>query len=345
MPISYQKAGVDVAAGDRLVEWLQESKTQPARAGAVVSGIGGFAALFRAQFGQMKSPLLVSSTDGVGTKVKLAADMKRFDGIGQDLVAMCANDLACVGADPLFFLDYYACGKLDLKSAKRFLSGVRAACDRVGCALIGGETAEMPGVYKQSDFDCAGFVVGVVDEPDILGAARVQPGDRLIGVASSGFHSNGYSLLRKVFARDMKKWADVLLRPTHLYSPLIADIKSQPNLYAQVHAVAHVTGGGFDNLLRVLPKGVALDINPWPIPSEFLEVKRRAKMKWPQLLRVLNCGVGLVLTVGSNGFENLRARVDAAGFESFDLGQVVPAAKTKWHVNGDLDVGTKGLVS
>ncbi len=337
MPITYQKAGVDVAAGDRLVEWLQESKTgSAAHANSVVSGIGGFAALFRAQFKHMKSPVLVSSTDGVGTKVKLAADLKCYDGIGQDLVAMCVNDLACVGAEPLFFLDYYACGKLDLKPAKRFLAGVRAACDRVGCVLIGGETAEMPGVYKKSDFDCAGFVVGVVDEADILGAHRVRAGDRLIGIASSGFHSNGYSLLRKLFARDLKKWAKVLLRPTHLYSPLIADIKSRPNLYASLHAVAHVTGGGFDNLLRVLPVGVALELNPWPVPAEFLEAKKRSKMKWPEFLRVLNCGIGLVLIVNGTDFDRLRARVEANGLRAFDLGAVVPGARREWHLSSRL---------
>ena len=205
MSMDYKQAGVDVAAGDALVDWLKSTNPKKfPHQDKIVSGIGGFAALFRADFSKMKEPCLVSCTDGVGTKVKLAAEFGRYREVAQDLVAMCVNDMVCCGAQPLFFLDYYATGKLQLDAAKDFLSGVRDACHESDCALIGGETAEMPGVYHEKDFDCAGFAVGVVDKPEALGPHRVKVGDRLLGLASSGFHSNGYSLLRKVFAEDLK---------------------------------------------------------------------------------------------------------------------------------------------
>ncbi len=212
MAIDYKQAGVDVEAGDALVDWLKASA--PARwphQDRLVAGIGGFAALFRADFKELSEPCLVSCTDGVGTKIKVAVHFDSFKEVAQDLVAMCVNDMVCCGATPLFFLDYYASGKLRLPAAKNFLAGVQAACIESNCALIGGETAEMPGVYEGNDFDCAGFSVGVVDRPKALGAHRVQAGMRLLGVSSSGFHSNGFSLLRKVFAQDMDQWREQLL--------------------------------------------------------------------------------------------------------------------------------------
>jgi phosphoribosylformylglycinamidine cyclo-ligase len=334
--LSYKRAGVDVRKGDALVDWLIEtnspaqqktkSKVKSKTSNDVVSGIGGFAALFRASFSDLKSPLLVSSTDGVGTKVKLAAQFNRYEGVGQDLVAMCVNDVACVGARPLFFLDYYACARLEMKVAQTFLKSVKEACEFCDCVLIGGETAEMPGVYRKNDFDCAGFSVGVVDEEAVLGAQRVKNGDRIIGVSSSGFHSNGYSLLRKVFARDIKKWADKLLTPTYLYSPLV-----QTLLQAEtgLHAVAHVTGGGLDNLLRVVPTGSVLDLKAWSVPDEFLEVKKRSKLKWPELLRTLNCGIGLVLFVDAKSFASVTKHVGQSGFKAYDLGTVNTEASRK----------------
>lgn len=345
---TYKDAGVNVQVGDALVDWLIESETKTSRKknsrkktetphkDKIVSGIGGFAALFRAQFKGMKSPCLVSSTDGVGTKVKIAAEFGRYEGVGQDLVAMCVNDLACVGAEPLFFLDYYATGKLDLGTAKTFLKGVRRACDESGCALIGGETAEMPGVYAGKDFDCAGFAVGVVDESKTLGAHKVRVGDCLIGVESSGFHSNGYSLLRQVFASDLAKWADVLLRPTHLYAPLVLQVMAKNK---DLHAVAHVTGGGLDNLLRVIPKGTALDLKAWPVPEIFLEVKKRGRLDWSELLRTLNCGIGLVLMVNKKSAGQIHKIVNSQGFKTFDLGQVVKGKKKVWDLNfSDFDI-------
>lgn len=338
MAISYKDAGVDVAAGEALVDWLKQSESSVKASAAsvphkekIVSGIGGFAALFRASFQGMKSPCLVSSTDGVGTKVKVAADFGRYEGVGQDLVAMCVNDLVCVGAEPLFFLDYYACSQLDLAAAKAFLSGVKKACHESGCALIGGETAEMPGVYQGKDFDCAGFAVGVVDEEAALGAHRVRPGDRLVGISSSGFHSNGYSLLRQVFASDMKDWSDVLLRPTHLYPSLVREVMKK--LGPGLHAVAHITGGGMDNLLRVIPEGTALELSAWDIPEIFLEVKKRARMEWSELLRTLNCGIGMVMVVAQDQLDHVWPVAKAHGFESFDLGIVKNGEEKKWSLD------------
>lgn len=319
MSLEYKNAGVDIAAGDALVDWLKTNRPQKwPHQDRLVSGIGGFAALFRGDFPEMKKPLIVSSTDGVGTKVKLAIEFGAYQGVGQDLVGMCVNDLICSGAHPLFFLDYFACGRLNLDVAKEFLKGVQSACLESQCILIGGETAEMPGVYQGQDFDCAGFAVGVVDEPKVLGGHRVQDGDRLIGVASSGFHSNGFSLLRKVFAADFEKWRDVLLEPTRLYVNLALDLYELDGL----RAMAHITGGGMDNLLRVLPDDARAVLKPWRVPAPFLEVKRRTGMKWDSLLTTLNCGLGLIIVASPTEFDEIRRRVAKQGFESFDLGVI-----------------------
>lgn len=293
MAIDYKQAGVDIVAGDALVNWLQSSNQQK-KDKRIVGGIGGFAALFRADFRKMKSPCLVSSTDGVGTKVLLASHFNQYDGVGQDLVAMCVNDLLCVGADPLFFLDYYACGKLDLKNAQEFLSGVRRACAEVDCSLIGGETAEMPGVYKPEDFDCAGFAVGVVDEPKALGAHKVKVGDVVIGVPSSGFHSNGFSLLRKVFEKDLDQWRDKLMVPTALYGKLVKNLRKNVK---GLRACANITGGGLENIPRVLPYGTTLAVEPWFVPEPFKVVKERTGMSWEKMLVTLNCGLGFAVIV------------------------------------------------
>jgi len=269
--LTYKEAGVDVEAGDRLVDWLRQSGKIPNRLkmkqSNLLDGIGGFAALYRAKFPKIKKPALVACTDGVGTKVLLASQYNRFEGVGQDLVAMCVNDLVCTGGEPLFFLDYYACGRLNLKAAQSFLAGVRKACHDSGCLLIGGETAEMPGVYQEGHFDCAGFAIGVVDELKRLGAKRVKSGDVILAVASSGFHSNGYSLLRKLFASDMDQWIDILLRPTALYVDLALNLRGLKGL----KALAHITGGGLDNVPRVIGKNVLALIEPCRLPPEFLE--------------------------------------------------------------------------
>ncbi len=331
MPLTYKNAGVDVQAGDDLVDWLQTSTNSDGpHQDKIVSGIGGFAALFRADFRHMKKPCLVSSTDGVGTKVKLAADFECVDTVGQDLVAMCVNDLITVGAEPLFFLDYYASGKLDLESAKKFLAGLRKACHQSNLALIGGETAEMPGVYSGKDFDCAGFAVGVVDQEKALGAHRVKAGQVAIAVASSGFHSNGYSLLRRVFADDLAKWKDILMRPTHLYANFVSQLLQRE---IPIAACANVTGGGLDNLPRVLKSNQRLNLLPWRIPAEFVEVKKRAKIPWQELVVTLNCGIGFVVIVEKSGMDQVIKTAGSQGFAAWHLGDVVDAETSGW----DLD--------
>jgi phosphoribosylformylglycinamidine cyclo-ligase len=284
----------------------------------LVSGIGGFAALFRADFKDMSEPCLVSCTDGVGTKIKLAVHFDSYKEVAQDMVAMCVNDLICCGARPLFFLDYYASGRLRLPAAKDFLSGVQAACVESDCALIGGETAEMPGVYDGNDFDCAGFSVGVVDRPKALGAHLVKPGMKLLGVASYGFHSNGFSLLRKVFAADLDSWKAELLRPTALYVKLVG----AANEAGGVKAIAHITGGGMDNVPRVLPKGTVAKLKSWPVPAQFLEVKKRSGMTWKSMLTTLNCGIGMVWVVDPAKFDTLAGLCAKFGHKAFDLGEV-----------------------
>ena len=326
MAIDYKQAGVDVEAGDALVDWLKS--TAPPRwphQDKLVAGIGGFAALFRADFKEYQEPCLVSCTDGVGTKIKLAVHFESYREVAQDMVAMCVNDLICCGAKPLFFLDYYASGKLRLAAAKDFLSGVQAACLESECALIGGETAEMPGLYEGNDFDCAGFSVGVVDRPQALGAHRVQAGMRLLGVSSSGFHSNGFSLLRQVFAADLERWRDVLLKPTALYVRLVQAALAVPGL----QAVAHITGGGLDNLPRVLPPNTLARVKPWPVPAPFLEVLKRSGMSWPALLTTLNCGLGMIWVVSPEAAEALKGVIVAQGFQAFDLGVVEASPATK----------------
>lgn len=319
MAIDYKQAGVDVEAGDALVDWLKANA--PARwphQDKLVAGIGGFAALFRADFKEYKEPCLVSCTDGVGTKIKLAVHFDRYREVAQDLVAMCVNDMVCCGAKPLFFLDYYASGRLRLPAAKDFLAGVQAACIESECALIGGETAEMPGVYEGNDFDCAGFSVGVVDRPQALGPHRVKPGMKLLGVASSGFHSNGFSLLRKVFAADLENWRDELLKPTALYVKLVHAAIAEGG----VQAVAHITGGGMDNLPRVLPDGCHARVKSWPVPAPFLEVKKRSGMTWNSMLSTLNCGVGMIWVVNAEAQEKLIRLCQSHGHKAFDLGTV-----------------------
>jgi phosphoribosylformylglycinamidine cyclo-ligase len=323
--INYKQAGVDVEAGESLVQWLVKSPHgKKHHQSQIVSGIGGFASLFRVDFSKMKNPCLVTCTDGVGTKVMIGAKYKKTENLGQDLVAMCVNDLICCGGIPLIFLDYYATGHLDLNSAKDFLLGVQKACDNSQCALVGGETAEMPGVYQKNDFDCAGFAVGVVDADEALGPQRVKLGDRVLGVSSNGFHSNGYSLLRKVFAEDLDKWADYLLRPTHLYVEMMQKIKSE-NI--SVHAAAHITGGGIDNVPRVIPENLTWAGKHWKWPEAFHEVQRRTKISKAEMLRTLNCGVGFALILEPSQYDKAEVVVKSLGFETFDLGDLVERKK------------------
>lgn len=325
MSKSYQDSGVDMGAGDALVDWIQKEQQPQPHQNRIIEGIGGFASLFRIGFPEMKKPTLVTCTDGVGTKVKLAAQFpsaQSYAAVAQDCVAMCVNDLICTGGTPLLFLDYYATGKLDLEAAKSFLNGIKAACREANCALVGGETAEMPGVYQVGDFDCAGFAVGIVDEEKSLGAHRVQKGDRLLGVASSGFHSNGYSLLRQVFAADLEKWQEVLLRPTALYVQLMAEMQKQ---IIDLHAAAHITGGGIENIPRVLPKHLSWQKKLWQLPEIFLEVQNRTKMSDMEIRQTLNCGIGFVFILPENSYALAEGLVQGFGFATYDLGVVVSA--------------------
>jgi phosphoribosylformylglycinamidine cyclo-ligase len=285
-----------------------------------VEGVGGFAALFRAEFHKYSEPCLVSCTDGVGTKVLLAHQFNRMEGIGQDLVAMCVNDLLCVGAEPLFFLDYYAVGKLDLNQGKAFIQSVQRACEQAECILIGGETAEMPGVYQPGHFDCAGFSVGIVDKPEAWGPLKVKSGDALLGISSSGFHSNGYSLLRKVFEKDLADWADFLLKPTQLYTKLVKALKNEE---IEIHAAAHITGGGIDNIQRVIPEGHEVKIQSWIWPEPFKEVQKRAGLSDQEMLRTLNCGIGFVLVLPPNEVGRAQKVISTHDLQSYPLGGVI----------------------
>lgn len=315
--MNYKSSGVDVAAGDDLVDWLQKTGRVQPHQEKIIDGIGGFASLFRADFSHLEKPCLVTCTDGVGTKVKLASHFQDYSGVGQDLVAMCVNDLICTGGEPLLFLDYYATGKLNQKAAREFLQSVREACFQSDCALVGGETAEMPGVYRDNDFDCAGFAVGIVDQVKSLGPHRVKEGDRVLGVSSSGFHSNGYSLIRKVFARDLKKYREDLLRPTALYVKLAKTLRE-----IDIHALAHITGGGIENVPRVLPESLEWIRADWEWPPIFKEVQKRTGMSDLEMLTTLNCGVGLVIILPEAGCARAREIVKNSGFKVYDLGVI-----------------------
>ncbi len=321
MSINYKKAGVDTEVGDQFVDWLQGSDQGTRHhKERIVSGIGGFASLFRIGFPEMKSPCLVTSTDGVGTKVKLASHYSRYETVGQDLVAMCVNDLICCGATPLIFLDYYATGKLDLVAAKSFLTGLKSACDEALVSLVGGETAEMPGVYHNNDFDCAGFAIGVVDEPKALGAHLVKNKDVVLGIRSSGFHSNGYSLLRKVFENDMDHWIDELLKPTALYSKLMQTLLKG----SKIHAAANITGGGIDNVPRVIPEDKSWYFKSWDLPAPFKEVQKRTGMSNKEMLTSLNCGIGFALILPESEVSKAQKIISECGHQSIVIGEVGP---------------------
>lgn len=304
-------------AGDSLVEWLQTSqkKSHP----LVVDGIGGYASLTRLPLSKYQKPLLVSCTDGVGTKALLAAQYSKLEGLGQDLVAMNVNDLICTGGDPYFFLDYWATGKLDLAQTKTFLQSVRDACEKSGCVLIGGETAEMPGLYKGNEFDCAGFATGLVDEDHVWGGHRVQEGSVLWALESSGFHSNGYSLLRKVFEKDMDQWAEKLLIPTALYVSCIQKLKKEK---IPIQATAHITGSGFENILRILPDFHDAEIFNYDFPALFQEVQKRSGLSDLEMLTTLNCGVGFVIAVAPENEKTLEQALKSSEFQNWKLGTV-----------------------
>jgi phosphoribosylformylglycinamidine cyclo-ligase len=340
-PLSYRDAGVDIDAGNRLVERIK-AVAAATRRPEVATGLGGFSALCRLPAGY-REPLLVSATDGVGTKLRLAMDLDRHDGIGIDLVAMCVNDLVVCGAEPLFFLDYYATGRLDVDTAARVIAGIGQGCQLAGCALVGGETAEMPGMYQGADYDLAGFCVGVVEADAVIDGSRVRAGDVLVGLPSSGPHSNGYSLIRRILERAAVdpaqaplgdgRLADALLAPTRIYVPSIrALLRQQP-----VNAMAHITGGGLiENLPRVLPRGVCarIDTDRWTLPPVFAWLRQAGNLDPAEMLRTFNCGVGMILVLPPAGVDSALELLERCGERPFVMGEVVAggdAAAVRFH--------------
>lgn len=328
--ITYKKAGVDIVKGDAFVDWIARgSKKKSPHQKQIVEAVGGFASLFRLPKG-IKNPCIISCTDGVGTKVKLAAELKRYDGIGQDLVAMCVNDLICTGGSPLFFLDYLAMGKLDLDQAKQILASIKRACNNSNLALIGGETAEMPGVYVGNDFDCAGFAVGVVDEKKRWGSYRVNVGDALIALPSSGFHSNGFSLVRRIFANESVEFRKLLLTPTFLYVEFLESLKKK----FDIKAAAHITGSGIENIPRVIPTSMYCELNEWELPDLFKRAQTKAAIDSEQMRTTFNCGVGMVLVVSAKDKSRILKQATAyfskqiVVMKPFELG-VVKKKKNK----------------
>jgi phosphoribosylformylglycinamidine cyclo-ligase len=330
--LSYAGAGVDIAAGNALVERIKPAARATERAG-VMSGLGGFGALFDLRAAGYSDPILVAATDGVGTKLRIAIDTGVLDSIGIDLVAMCVNDLVCQGAEPLFFLDYFATGKLDTDAATAIIGGIAEGCRRSGCALIGGETAEMPGMYAGGDFDLAGFAVGAMERGAAL-PSGVADGDVILGLASDGVHSNGYSLVRRVVERAGLGWDDAapfasvslgaaLLTPTRLYvRPALSAVRS-----GGVHALAHVTGGGLtENLPRVLPQGLGaeIDLTAWTLPPVFAWLRDAGALDQDEMLRTFNAGIGMVVVVALERADALQALLAEAGETVHRIGRVAP---------------------
>lgn len=331
--LTYRDAGVDIDAGDALVQRIK-SVAKRTRRPEVLGGLGGFGALCEIPE-KYQSPVLVSGTDGVGTKLKLAVEYGIHNSIGIDLVAMCVNDLIVTGAEPLFFLDYYATGKLDVQAAAEVVSGIGLGCEMAGCSLIGGETAEMPGMYEGSDYDLAGFCVGVVEKSEIIDGTKVQAGDKLLALPSSGIHSNGYSLVRKVISERKidvanteiggKAMPEVLLEPTRIYvKTLLTLIDSLP-----VHAIAHITGGGLtENLPRVLPEQLSanIDLNSWTMPAIFQWLQEQANIDAGEMLKTFNCGVGMILVLPKDQAQNAVDLLNSLGEDAWVIGEISDAS-------------------
>ncbi len=328
--MNYRAAGVDIDAGNELVERIKPAIKSTHREGCVGS-IGGFGGLFELPLDRYRNPLLVSGTDGVGTKLKLALELDRLDGIGIDLVAMCANDIAVLGAEALFFLDYYATGQLQVEQAETVIAGIAAGCNQAGCALIGGETAEMPGVYHDGDFDLAGFCVGIVDKDRVIDGSRVASGNRLLALASSGPHSNGFSLIRKIIevsAADLSQscgnqtLAEALITPTRIYVKNLLALSTS----CQINAIAHITGGGLiDNIPRVLPDQLAarIDLSSWDLPPVFKWLQQSGNIEQTEMMRTFNCGVGMVLAVDAEHEQQCLQQLEASGESAWVIGEVI----------------------
>ncbi len=336
--LTYADAGVDIDAGNDLVDRIKPAAKRTNRSG-VMSGLGGFGALFDLKDAGYSDPVLVAATDGVGTKLRIAIDTGVVDGVGIDLVAMCVNDLVCQGAEPLFFLDYFATGKLETETAARIIEGIAEGCVRSNCALIGGETAEMPGMYPEGDFDLAGFSVGAMERGTAL-PAGVEAGDVLLGLASDGVHSNGYSLVRKLVEVSGLTWGDdcpfgegtvgeVLLTPTRLYvKQCLAAVRA-----GGVHALAHITGGGLtENLPRVLPEdlGADIDLNSWELPAVFKWMAQAGGIAEAEMLKTFNCGQGMILSVAADRVDAIVEILEGEGETVTRLGTVTEGAGIRY---------------
>ncbi len=330
--LSYKDAGVDIDAGNALVERIK-GVAKRTRRPEVMGGLGGFGALCRIPAGY-REPILVSGTDGVGTKLRLAIDLKKHDTVGIDLVAMCVNDLIVQGAEPLFFLDYYATGKLDVDTAAAVVTGIGAGCEQSNCALVGGETAEMPGMYEGEDYDMAGFCVGVVEASEIIDGSKVAAGDALIALASSGPHSNGFSLIRKILEvskADVQQplgdstLANALLAPTRIYvKPVLKLLKN-----CEIHALSHITGGGFwENIPRVLPENTkaVIDGSSWQWPEVFNWLQKSGNVETYEMYRTFNCGVGMIIALPQDQVDAALALLKAEGENAWLIGHIEQAA-------------------
>jgi phosphoribosylformylglycinamidine cyclo-ligase len=330
--MTYRDAGVDIDAGNELVERIKPLVKRSFRP-EVMGGLGGFGALFDLS-GKYREPVLVSGTDGVGTKLKLAQQLGRHDTIGIDLVAMCVNDVLVQGAEPLFFLDYFATGKLDVDTTVAVVGGIARGCELSGCALIGGETAEMPDMYGPGEYDLAGFCVAAVEKSRLLDGAKVRAGDVLVGIASSGPHSNGYSLVRRIYDRAGRpadldvggvKLADALMAPTTLYVKPILELLQAHDL----HGMAHITGGGLtENIIRVIPDGLGLEIDAsaWTLPPVFDWLQREGAVENTEMWRTFNCGIGFVLVVAPDQLAAVQADLARLQLAHWQIGEVVTAA-------------------
>ena len=328
-PLTYKEAGVDIDAGDQLVENIKPFAKRTMRP-EVLGGIGGFGALVEVSK-KFKNPVMVSGTDGVGTKLKLAFHLNKHDTVGQDLVAMSVNDILVQGAEPIFFLDYFACGKLDVAIATDVVKGIAYGCELAGCALIGGETAEMPSMYPEGEYDLAGFAVGLIEKENIITGRSIVPGDAVLGLASSGAHSNGYSLIRKIIERsgvdlhadNNKQLALDLIAPTRIYvKPLLALMHAHPSM---VKGMAHITGGGLtENIPRVLPDAVTavIDRESWVAPPIFAWLQQHGKVDDAEMARTFNCGIGMVVIVAQEHAATTMAHLQAAGESVSVIGEI-----------------------
>jgi phosphoribosylformylglycinamidine cyclo-ligase len=331
--MTYRDAGVDIDAGNEVVERIKPLVRATMRP-EVLGGVGLFGGLFDLS-NRYREPVLVSGTDGVGTKLIIARQLGRHDSIGQDLVAMCVNDVLVQGAEPLFFLDYFATGKLDVQTTVDVVAGIARGCEIAGCALIGGETAEMPDMYPPGEYDLAGFTVGAVEKSKLVDGSKVRAGDVLVGIASSGPHSNGYSLVRKILQRagtplDLDlggvKLADALMEPTRIYVKPVLDLLA----HHDIHAMAHVTGGALvEKIIRVVPKafGLEIDTSSWPLPAVFDWLQREGNVAREEMWRTFNCGIGYVLMLAPAEVCAVEADLDRLGLAHWRIGQVVPAGE------------------